>query len=356
MLTNGFLTSTQQAIVFSSGGNISVQSQNSVLENGQFIADGGDIDLLTGNLTLSNHTLTTIGALNLAVTNGLNQTVDGSGRLWTNFIQVSDGFNLPLLPANGGDLLGSTVTSIAPGYTAQSIWDGRDLGNTTLGFTNNMSLGHVIFDATTSSFGATGSFEFTPANGNNAIYIDLITLADAATNHANNNYSQFIIDPGMKIYFGGALIGNADISEKLNGANGGAFQWVSNWNNGPFSSTNLLYPSGITYSFNRALVTSCDIDSNGNGIPNCQDPTPIPTPDTIAVKVKLTNAPSLKALVSWDAPAFSTNYLYKRGFSSGSWLLVTNFIQGPIMSPVTITNQAGTTGGSLYRVGISFRQ
>jgi hypothetical protein len=356
VLTNGFLTSTQQAVVFSAGGNISVQSPTSVLRNGLLDASGGDIDLLTGNLTFSNTTLIALGALNLAVTNNLNPTTNGSGRLWTNFITVSDGFNLPLLPSNGGDLLGTTVTSIAPGYTSVNTWDGQDLGCSPTGFSNNMSLGHVIFDATTNSFGPTGAFEFTPANGNNAIYIDLISLADAATNHANNNYPQFIIDPGMKVYFGGALIGNADISEKLNGANGGAFCWVSNWNNGPFSSTNLLYPSGTNYSFNRALVASCDIDSNGNGIPNCQDPTPIPTPDTIAVRVRLTNAPSLKALVSWDAPAFSTNYLYTRtNLTSTSWLLVTNFIQGPIMTPVTITNQARTTGGSLYRVGISFR-
>jgi hypothetical protein len=355
-MTNGLFITTNLATIVSSDGPIFLQSSASVFRNGELIASSGDVDLSTGNLTISNHTIVAGGAFSLTATNNLNQTTNGSGRLWTNFIQVSDGFNLPLLPSNGGDLLGTTVTSIAPGYTAQNTWDGQDLGCSPIGFTNNMSLGHVIFDATTSSFGPVGSFEFTPANGNNAIYIDLISLADAATNHANNNYPQFIIDPGMKIYFGGALIGNADISEKLNGANGGAFCWVSNWNNGPFSSTNLLYPSGTNYSFNRALVASCDIDSNGNGIPNCQDPTPIPTPDTIAVRVRLTNAPSLKALVSWDAPAFSTNYLYTRtNLTSTSWLLVTNFIQGPLMTPVTITNQARTTGGSLYRVGISFR-
>jgi hypothetical protein len=354
-VTNGFFVTTNLATIVSSGAPLTLQSQTSVLSNGLLEASQ-DVMLDTGQLVLSNQTILTSGALRLTVTNQLNQTADGSGRTWTNRFAVSAGFDLPMLPASGGDLLGTTIASTAAGLTSLSTWPGRDQANSPSGFTNNMSVGHVIFDATTNNFGTTGKFRFSPANGNNAIYIDLISLADAATNHANNNYPQFIIDPGMKIYFGGALIGNADISEKLNGANGGAFQWVSNWNNGPFSSTNLLYPSGTNYSFNRALVASCDIDSNGNGIPNCQDPTPIPTPDTIAVRVRLTNAPSLKALVSWNAPAFSTNYLYTRtNLTSTSWLLVTNFIQGPIMTPVTITNQARTTGGSLYRVGISFR-
>ncbi len=354
IVTNGLLTSTQQASIFSTGGDLSVQSLTSVLRNGQMTASSGDIDLLTGSLTISNHTLLTGGALNLVVTNNLNQTTNGSGRLWNNFFEVQDGFNMPIMPSGGGDLLGTTVTSIAPGYTAISTWAGQDLGNSPSGFTNNLSLGQVIFDAVTNTFGPVGKFEFSPATGNNAIYIDLITLADAATNHLNNNYSSFIIDPGMKVYFGGAMIGNTDISEKLNGANGGAFSWVSNWNNGPFSSTNLVYPSGTNYSFNRALVISCDTDSDGDGIPNCIDSTPILTPDTIALRVSLTNAPSPKVLVSWQTLAYSTNYLYARtNLGSPNWVLVTNFVQGPVIGPVTITNSARGSGGSLYRVMIN---
>jgi hypothetical protein len=354
--TNGFLSNTNTALIVSANGPIQVQANTAVLSNSVFSAPGfgGDMSLMTDNLTMSNHIMVASGNLTVVVTNQLNFTANSSGRLWTNYWQSGDGLTVPFQPSTRGDLLGTAINTIAPAFQEVDIvWPGLDMGNSTIGFTNNLSVGHFTFDALNSQ----SALRITGTSGNNAIYIDLISLADAATNHANNNYPAFNFDPGMKIYFGGALIGNTDISEKLNGANGGAFQWVSNWNNGPFSSTNLLYPSGTNYSFNRALVVSCDIDSNGNGIPNCQDPTPIPTPDTIAVRVKLTNAPSLKALVSWDAPAFSTNYLYTRtNLMSTNWLLVTNFIQGPIMTPVTITNQARTTGGSLYRVGISFRQ
>jgi hypothetical protein len=351
--TNGFLTSFTGALITSSGGDISIEANIGLLRNGEFEATNGDIDLIIDDLTISNQTMLAAGTLNLIVTNQVNPTTNGSGRLWTNTFEISDGFNLPILPA-GGDLLGSVITSTAPGYNAQSTWAGLDLGCSPAGFTNNMALGHVIFDALTNSFGAVGSFQFTPVSASNAIYIDLISLADAATNNANNLYSSFAIDPGMKIYFGGALIGNVDISEKLNTANGGAFCWVSNWNYGLFSSTNLIYPSGTTYSFNRALVESCDISSNGSGIPNCKDPTPIPVSETLPLTVVLTNAPTLHALVQWTAPGGYINNLYTRtNLHSTNWILVTNFVQTPFMAPVSIPVPVNRGGSALYRVMVT---
>jgi len=353
--TNGLLFSTNQAVIISANGPIDVQANNAVLSNGLFsaVGFGGDMSVATGNLTTRNQSLVASGNLTVIVSNAVNSSADGSGRLWTNYWQSGDGLTVPLKPS--GDLLGSTVSTIAqPFQEADIVWPGLDVGISPSGFTNNLSLGHLILDAVNSQ----STFRFTGASGNNALYVDLIDLVDSATNRVDTNYTAFTFDPGMKVYFGDARAGTADVSEKLNNSNGGHFLWVSNWNQGPFSSTNLIYPSGTNYSFNRALVISCDIDSNGNGIPNCQDPTPILTPDTIALKVSLTNAPALKALVSWPAPAYSTNVLYTRsGITGGTWVPVTNFIQGPIMTTVTITNPASKAGsGSLYRVMISPRQ
>src|SRR5258708_40302572 len=92
----------------------------------------------------------------------------------------------------------------------------------------------------------------------------------------------------MMIYFGDARIGNADISEKLDGANGGRFRWVPSYA-GLFSSTNITYPSGRAYTFNIALVQTSTLDSDGDGIPNTADPTPIFTAHNLAFSVQLTN-------------------------------------------------------------------
>src|SRR5258708_12257287 len=78
----------------------------------------------------------------------------------------------------------------------------------------------------------------------------------------------------MKSYYGHALYNGFSIAEKLTCKNGGGFCWVSNYNTGFYSSTNFVYPDGTTNQLNTALVQSCDIDSDGDGIVNCQDQCP----------------------------------------------------------------------------------
>src|SRR4029077_2887313 len=77
-------------------------------------------------------------------------------------------------------------------------------------------------------------------------------------------------------YFAQAYQQGVSIAEKLNGANDGGFQWVSNYNCGFFSSTNIVYPDGSTNRVNAALAASCNIDSDGDGTVNCLDLSPIP--------------------------------------------------------------------------------
>jgi hypothetical protein len=345
--TNGLPSLADTAFIFSTGGPISVRATTTVLSNGLFGAFG-DINLMSGSLMLSNHSLFATAKLTLSVTNQLNFTADSTGRTWTNTVQVSDGFDLPIKPASG-DLLGTTVTSLAVNYVAASTWAGQDRGNSPAGFLNNAAIGHLILDGITNHSG----FEFIPASGTNALYVDLLELKDFATNRSTPDFTSLIVDDGMTIYYADARIGNLDISEKMNGANGGRLLWVSNYNNGPFSSTNLTYPSGNVYSFNRGLVLSSSIDSDGDGIVNAADSTPFFEPENLLLSVSLTNSPSAQARISWVSPANVTNYLYRNsGAGNTNWVMITNFVKGPTVGPVVVTDRL-TNGPCFYKVGLS---
>jgi hypothetical protein len=168
------------------------------------------------------------------------------------------------------------VTNTAPAYARViNEWAAADHGCSPTGYVNNAAVGRLILNG-----GLNSLFEFTGAGAANALYVDYLELDGfTATNRDNADNSTGVqIDPGMKIYYGQAVANGTDVSEKLNGKNGGGFCWVSNFNCGFYSSTNLIYPDGSTNRVNIALALSCDIDSNTNGIVNCLDPAPIPNP------------------------------------------------------------------------------
>ncbi len=335
----GFPTS----LIESGQGPISVTASNAVLGNTELSASAGDLAILSGSLTVTNTTLLTSQKLTLA---GTNLTTDGGtvGNSW----QVGDGVNVPVNPANG-DLLGTTLTSDTAAFqNVTHVWAGRDLGNSAAGFLNNLALGHLILDGGD----ANSTFTFAgPDNVNRyAIYVDQLELRDFATNRANPNFIELNIATNMTVYFADAVIGSGDISEKMNGANGGRLVWVSSFNSGLFSSTNLTYPDGKTFSFNRALVTSLDLDSDGDGIPNRLDSTPILEPSTLVISVAMANS---VAQVSWVSPANASNYLYRStNFASGNWTLVTNFTQGNISGQVTVPDAGGKNGPTYYQVQV----
>ncbi|HEV2208064.1 MAG TPA: hypothetical protein VG167_04770 [Verrucomicrobiae bacterium] len=325
------------------------------LTNGLIHARGGDIDLTGCSMLVSNHALLAGGALTLAVTNSLD---DGSlgpnsadGITNKNSWLAGNGINLLVLPSQAS-LLGTTVTNLAADYAlVDSIWAGADLGNTAAGFANNAALGRLILDGLTNN-----TYEFTPATGHNALYVDRLELLDfvAINQDGAGNWASLMCDPGMTVYYGQALANGMDISEKLNQVNNHQFQWVSNFNTGFFSSTNVVYTDGSTNRLNTALVTSCDIDSNGNGIPNCQDPNPIPvlSARSFALTVGVTNRPSPAALVSWSAFPGTTNYLLSATSAHATnWTVVTNFYYpGPLPGRVTVADLVRTNNPKFYRV------
>jgi hypothetical protein len=124
--------------------------------------------------------------------------------------------------------------------------------------------------------GLNSQFTFSAATGGNAIYIDRLELENFTTNYNGSDLMGISIDPNMKVYYGEALAAGVSVAEKINGYEGGRLIWVSNYNCGFFSSTNLVYPDGSTNRVNTALAASCNIDSDGDTVVNCIDLSPIP--------------------------------------------------------------------------------
>jgi hypothetical protein len=364
-------TNFQNSGIFSaSAGSIRLQQAYSATLNGggAFLAPGNLIGIESASLLVSNHTLFAGGALTLSVTNYLD---DGS---LTNSVDVirnkniwnaGNGFNLPILPSQAS-LFATTVTNIAAAnQNAPNQWAGKDYGCLPGGFVNNAALGRLILD------GKTGNslFTFLRTAPTNALYVDLLEFKDAATNFVSGSLPGTLdaagvsLDTNFTIYYGQAIINGQSIAEKLNGGfgvtdtNGGRFCWVSNYNTGFWSSTNVVYSDGTTYRLNTALVTSRDIDSNGNGIPNWMDPDPIPvlTPASLALTATFTNRPVPMVLLSWNTIPLTSNYLYASSslfLPQTNWQLVTQFLSSPTLGArVIMADPIKTNAPRYYRLG-----
>ena len=162
---------------------------------------GADITFNANSLQISQSALFAGGALNFNVTNSLS---DG-GR--PNSLISSNGFNLSIKPQTG-DLLGSTLTSVASGNNAvvESTWAGQDRGSNGVGFVNNVALGTLALSAQNYLPQFTPLFIFSPATGSNAMYVLTLDLRLLTTNSAN--LAEMIqINPGMKIYVSQVKLG-----------------------------------------------------------------------------------------------------------------------------------------------------
>jgi hypothetical protein len=356
LVTNAdFTVFTNGPTFFSSFGPINITAGTANISNGTFTAAfGGDIDISAQNLVISNTTLQAFGALSLAITNSLTDMGTNTSNFWT----FADGINLSVKPATG-DLLGTTITNTAPANReVDNLWAGEDRGASPAGFLNNAALGHLVLVGSNNA----STFFFSGPGATNAIYIDLIELQGGATNRAPRfingqivpTYTAIDVNPGMTVYFADAIAGGQDISEKLNGnltESGGQVIWVPGYA-GFFSSTNVTYPSGKTYSLNRALVESIDIDSNGNGIDNAFDPAPVFVSEDVNLSVYFTNNPARVAVITWNTLANATNNLFTSTSLTGTnWSLVTNFVINTSGS-VSVTNSTPGNGPRYYKVRV----
>jgi hypothetical protein len=160
----------------------------------------------------------------------------------------------------------------------------------------------------------------------------------------------------MKIYYAQLIINGVSFAEKLNHKNGGGLNWVAAYA-GAFSSTNMVYPDGTTNRLNLALVQSCDLDSNGNGIANCQDPAPVFVPSEMNLTAVFTNTSttivSSNALVlSWNSIPFATNSVFfEPSVTATNWQLLTNFVTGPTGGRQRVVDPVGASS-QFYRVRV----
>jgi hypothetical protein len=272
-------------------GDIRVQqAQNAILTNGFLFAVNGNIALNSGYLFASNTLFQAGAGLSLAPTNALSDGISNLALIYlantnypTNFFNAQltnanvwsagDGGLSLLVKPEAGDLLGTTIRDIASANVSVPIvWAAADLGPGSSGFFNNAALGRLILNGAEDSV-----FAFTGAGGGgNAIYIDDLELTNF-TATASDTSGDFIgmSASNITVYFAQARANGVEIAEKLNGRGAGHFVWVSSYNWGYFSSTNLLYPDGLLHRVNAALAASCDLVSNTNGVVNCQSLAPV---------------------------------------------------------------------------------
>jgi hypothetical protein len=350
-VTNGFVTN-----IFYSSFGAKVQSYS-------------DLQIKAGDLSVSNSLLAAgsfntsfliPGRLVLDVTNTLVDAGPEARNSWS----CTAGFDVRRLPTTSS-LLG-TWLSTAVGVNRQEThyWPAQDLLAVADGFVNNLALGKLSINISTRNSRAV----FRSANGRGAMYVDYVELLNGATNFN----SSIFIDTNMTIYFANANVP----ASKLDGAAGGRFVWVSSFT-GPLSTTNITYPSGNTYSFNIALATSSNIDSDNDGCVNADDPTPFPVPGEntqdcllqargfapasvgttadLRLSVALDDSRPPQAKLSWQPRAHTTSTIeFKDDWTTREWQVLTNIVSGDAPRPVTIHDSITRDGHMrVYRLRVS---
>lgn len=283
--------------------------------NGILEADLAGVTLGGGDLTISNMTILSALDITLQPTNSIT---DG-GIVALNTWQLTGGFNLVTKPPVG-DLLGTTVIITVTNFfeESRSFWAGENRGNSNSGFLNNVAVGHLVLDGQ----GFDTLFSFYGMGDNNAIYIDLLELDNFATNNVGGtNFTSLNINSNMTVYFAGALAGGVDISSALNGANGGHLVWVPTF----------------TGKISSKVITHAPPQTGGN----------------LNAGVKMEKAGVQKAMISWQAAAHSTNYLYScTNLVNPQWTLLTNFVQGSVGNVFTFGDTANTNGSVYYKIRV----
>jgi hypothetical protein len=333
--------STIWATNFVSSGTISnglgsflLQSLTTTLTNGSVVA-AGDISITASSLVTSNLNLQAGKSLVLTATNLLTDTGVTNGSVWSIQNTNSTGGNGLIMPIKplAGDLLGTTIYNYSAGPNKQvlNVWAGQDRGANTGGYTNNEAVGRLILDAA----GAVSTFKFSGAGTSNALYVDYLELREGATNRdLAGNLTALQFNTNLVIYYAQAVANGISYARLLNHKNSDHLRWVPTYA-GYYSSTNLVYPPGVTNVVNAALAADQTIDSDGDGTPNGSDPTPFFVPAQLNFTSSLTNVPPLKVRIQWQSVPAATNYLfYTTNLLSGNWLVFTNFISPTNVPPV----------------------
>jgi hypothetical protein len=364
--------------IFDNGaGSFNLSCETAVLTNGElltyeplppYFTNGynGNISITADSLTVSNATVAAGGGLIFEVTNSLSDTIPPfqplapgitNGNLFYSQGGTLVGLDMPIKPASG-DLLGTTIYLLTPppNKSVKDTWAGLNFGASPNGYSDNEAIGQLILDVTTPN----GSMNFTgvATNGTtNAIYVDKLELLDYAS-YANGEGNQAIptlnFNTNLVIYYADAVASSStsggtltDVSYLLNNSNKGHLVWVPQYI-GYFSSTNIVYSNGTTNTLNIGLVSSPFLDSNGNGIPNNQDPNPLFVSSEI-------NFMQISNELIWDSIPSATNTVLSSPDMS-TWTIYTNFVSPSTPLPADewpITNTLIVPASNFYRVGVT---
>jgi hypothetical protein len=300
---------------------------------GAKLASSSDVNITATSLIASNsYLIADAGALIFEVSDLLVDT----GLSGTNSWLAGAGIQMWTLPAES-DLMGTRIISRAPPFAeANHVWSAVDFGASARGYQNNLAVGKLTLDAQ----GSLSLLRFDSAGGAPcALYVDYLELL----NYATNDLQAIEVSANLTIYFANGNFTPSKIDRP-------GLRWVKDFA-GPMSSTNITYPSGRTYTFNIALVQDKELDSDGDGSVNADDPTPIFTEDHIDLRVALTNAPSKRAVISWFALGHSTTEVqYKTSFDS-DWQTLSVVNSGPAAERLSVTDPIpDTTQQRFYRV------
>jgi hypothetical protein len=288
---------------------------------GAKLAADSEIVFQASSASFSNSIIHGRGGIAMTV----NESLTDSGQTGINEWTTDGGFQMLLLPGTS-DLLATHLTLIS-GLSEETshLWPGLDFGATARGYTNNLALGKLTLDG-----GEFSLFRLAGVGTQCALYVDYLEFLNFAT----NDLATVEIANNLTIYFANANVGPG----KIDGSHNGRLRWVKNFA-GPLSSTNITYPSGRTYTFNSALVQDNDLDSDGDGIVNGDDSTPIYAEDHIDLRVAFTNAPSRRAVISWFALGGSTSHVeYKTSLDSTIWQTLSVVNSGPSAERLTVTD------------------
>lgn len=344
-------------IITNGSGSFNLQSQLGIFTGGSVYA-GADVSIASANLLVSNVYIQSGRSLVLTIsTNGyLTDGGFGNSNVWVTGGAAGVGLSMPKRPA-GGDLLGTTITNIAPtNKLVFNYWSSLDYGAVPAGYTNNQALGRLIL----ASYGSSpqfGQFYYTGTGVSNALYVDYLELTEQATNFNNGSIPELVINSNLVIYYAQAVANGTSVAKKLNGLNGGHLRWVSNYV-GNFSYTTIVYPDGTTNKFNAALAADNAIDSDGDGTYNAYDPTPffVDSQVNFALSV-VSNTPALKLQFKWNSIPGATSYIQFSSNLPPVWKAVlTNVAPSTVPPvggwPITNTFQFAPTGSvsGFYRV------
>jgi len=329
--------------------NISVTAASAKIQGA--LDGGGDVEFFAGDLRFLHASISAGSRLDLTVTNTLSDAGGSSG----NSFSVHDGFRLLRKP-NSGDLLGTSINSIAPAFAeVDHVWAAADLGPSSAGFQNNAALGRLILTPGQFEASFPPLFFFAGTGGGNALYVDQLDLSNLA-----DYQNEIAINPDLVIYYASAKLnftppltnGAAQLPEEfLDGQFGGHLRWVRDFA-GPNSSVAVIQ-NGVSILVNRAFRESLIIDSDGDGVPNGLDFFPFDS--SLVAKLALAKPP-MTAVLSWNA---KPNKIYSVEATtnnvSPTWTRVMYFTNSASTNG-TVTVQIPVAPGAprqFYRVGTS---